>query len=124
MFPDVWRESMVTPVEKIRNTIKCKEYRPINTLRTCEKIIEQIVKNQLEEYFEKHSLPSKYQSGFRKSYSCETAINYAINRCTFIGNDRKVQVIFLDFKRAFETIDRDILLRKVSCYGIKDMELK
>ena len=57
---------MVTPIEKIRNTIKCEEYRPINTLRTSEKIIEKIVKDQLEEYFEKHSLLSKYQSGFKK----------------------------------------------------------
>ena len=43
---------MVTPVEKIRNIIKCKEFR----LRTCEKIIEKIVKDQLEEYFKKHNL--------------------------------------------------------------------
>ena len=71
---------MVTPVEKIRNTIKCGKYHPINTLRTCEKIIEKIVKDQLKEYFEKHSLLSKYESGFRKRYSCETAINYVINR--------------------------------------------
>ena len=39
---------MVTPVEKIRNTIKGEEYLPINTLRKCEKIIEKIVKDQLE----------------------------------------------------------------------------
>ena len=58
IFPENWRESMVTSVEKIKNTLKCEEYRPINTLRICE--------NQLEEYFEKHSLLSKYQSDFRK----------------------------------------------------------
>ena len=46
---------MITPVENIRNTIKCEEYRPINTLRVWEKISEQIVKNLLEEYFEKHN---------------------------------------------------------------------
>ena len=66
---------MVTTVENIRNTNKCEEYCPINTFKTCEKI----VTNQLEEYFEKHTLLSKYQSGFRKEYSCETAINYVIN---------------------------------------------
>ena len=48
IFSEDWRESMVTPVEKIRNTIKGEEYRPINTLRKCEKIIEKIVKDQLE----------------------------------------------------------------------------
>ena len=63
---------MVTHIEKIRNTIKCEKYRPINTLSTREKIIEKIVNDQFEEYFEKHSLLSKYQPGFRKRYSCET----------------------------------------------------
>ena len=115
---------MVTPVENIINTIKCEQYRPINTLRTCEKIIEKIVKDQLEEYFEKHSLLSKYQSGFRMRYSGQTPINYVINRWKFIGNDRKVRAVLLNFKRAFKTIDRDILLQKLSCYSIKDKELK
>ena len=66
IFKEDWKES---PVEKIRNTIKCEEYRPINTLKTCKTIIEKIVKNKLEEYFEKHNLLLKYQSGFRKRYS-------------------------------------------------------
>ena len=98
IFPEDWRESMITPVEKIRNIIKCEEYRPINSLRTCEKITEKIVKDQLEENSEKHNLLSKYQSGFRKRFSCETAINYVINRLEFIENDRKVLAIFRDFK--------------------------
>ena len=55
-------------------------------------------------------------------YSCETTINYVINRWKFIENNRKVLEIFLDFKRAFETIDRDILLKKLSCYSSKDKE--
>ena len=93
-------------------------------LRTCKKIIEKIVMGQLEEYFEKHDLLSKYHLGFRKRYSYETVINYVINRWKFIGNDRKVLAIFLDCKRAFETIDRDILFKKLSCYDTKDRELK
>ena len=84
---------MVTLVEKVRNTIKCEEYRPINTLRTCEKNIEKIVNNQLEEYFQKPSLLSKDQSDFSNRYSWKTAINYVINRWNFIGNDCKVLAI-------------------------------
>ena len=51
---------------------------------------------------------------------------YVLNRWKFIENYRKFLAIFFffDFKRAFETIERDILLRKLSCYGIKDKELK
>ena len=57
---------MVTPIVKIRNTIKCEQYHPINTLRTCEKIIEKIVKHQFEEYFEKYNLLLKYQSDLER----------------------------------------------------------
>ena len=58
---------MVTPIEKISKTQKCEEYPPINTLNTCEKIIEKVVKGQLEEYMEKNNLFSKHQFGFRKN---------------------------------------------------------
>ena len=51
----------------MKNTIKCEDFRPINGLKTCEKI----VKNQLEEYIEKYKIFSKYQSGFRKKHSCD-----------------------------------------------------
>lgn len=104
--------SSVTPIEKIAKTSKCEEFRPINTLKTCEKLIEKIVKQQLETYFEKNKLFSKAQSGFRKNYSCETAVNYVINRWKYVGKNKKLLAIFLDFKRAFETIDRDILIKK------------
>ena len=46
IFAENWTESVVTPIEKIRNAFKCEEYRPINTMRTCEKNIEKQVKNQ------------------------------------------------------------------------------
>lgn len=124
IFPENWKESMVTPIEKVVNTNKCEEYRPINTLKTCEKILEKVVKEQLEEYLETHNILSKYQSGFRKKFSCETAVNYVINRWKKIDKNNKIVAIFLDFKRAFETIDRNIMLQKLYMYGIQDTELK
>ena len=39
IFPDNWKESMVTPIEKIKNTNKCEEYRSINSLKTFEKVL-------------------------------------------------------------------------------------
>lgn len=123
VFPENWKTSMVTPIEKIANTNKCEEFRPINTLKICEKIIEKIVKQQLEEYLEKNTILSKYQSGFRKTFSCETAVNYVINRWKKLEKNKKIMAIFLDFKRAFETIDRELLLQKLFFYGIQNKEL-
>lgn len=123
-FPETWKISSVTPIEKIPKTNKCEEFRPINTLKTCEKIIEKVVKQQLENYFEENNIFSKYQSGFRKKFSCETTINYVINRWKNMEKNNKIMAIFLDFKRAFETIDRDILIQKLYMYGIQGNELK
>ena len=100
---------MILPIEKVKNTVKCEDYRPINTLKTYEKIIKIIVKNQL--YIEQYGLLSKVQSGFRKRFSCETAVNYVVNRWKSRQKKNVVLAIFLDFKRAFETIDKDMLFK-------------
>ena len=79
-FPDSWKMAMVTPIQKISKTKKCKEFRPINTLKTMEKILEKVMKEQLEAYIEKHKILTRYQSGFRKNFSCETTVNFVINK--------------------------------------------
>ena len=111
IFPDNWKESMVTPIENVKNTNKCEEYRPINSLKTFEKVLEIVVKQQLEN-----------QSGYRRKFSCKTAVNYVVSRWKNAKNN-KILAIFLDFKRAFETIDRGMLLQKLLKYGIEDEEL-
>lgn len=123
-FPENWKVTMITPIEKIANTKKCDEFRPINSLKTCEKIMEKVVKEQLEKYIEDNSILTRHQSGFRKNFSCETTVNYVINRWKNIEKNKKIIAIFLDFKRAFETIDRELLLDKLHNYGIQGTELK
>ena len=53
-------------LKSIKNKKKCNEYRPINTLKTCEMIMEKVVK---EQYLEPKKILSKYESGFRKKNS-------------------------------------------------------
>lgn len=124
IFPDNWKETTITPIQKVHKTKRCEEFRPINTLKTCEKILEKVVKEQLYKYMEDSSILSKYQSGFRKKHSCETAVNYVVNRWKSIEKNNKMMAIFLDFKRAFETIDRKIMLQKLETYGVKGKELE
>lgn len=123
-FPETWKVTKITPIEKILRTKHCEEFRPINSLNTFEKILEKVVKEQLEKYIEENDILSKYQSGFRKNFSCETTVNYVINRWKKLKKNKKIMAIFLDFKRAFETIDRDILIKKLFVYGIRGNELK
>ena len=61
----------------------------------------------------------QHQSGFKRNFSCETVVNYLINRCQLRGKKKIIMAIFLDSKSAFETIDREILIQKLNMCGIK-----
>lgn len=76
-------------------------------------------------YVEENNLLNDAQSGFREKHSCETALNLAIAGWKEdINNGKAVVVVFLDLKRAFETIDRGLLLKKMKEMGIDGIELK
>ena len=118
-MPDDLKCSYVTPVTKIKNSKKFDEMRPINVLWDIEKLLEEIIYEQLIDYIEENKILVKWQSGFRRQHSTEIAVQYVIEcwkRC--FEENEKVVAVFLDFKRAFETIDRKRLLKKLENYGI------
>jgi len=124
-FPAEWKNSLITPIQKIQNTIKANEFRPINVLPTFEKILETVVYKQLIKYLDDNNILVPEQSGFRESHSCETALQCVLNEWKLnCDNQQKTGVAFLDFKRAFETIDRNFLSKKLNNYGLKCNVLK
>lgn len=123
--PDEWKISKVTPIPKIKNTQNANEFRPINSMQTDEKILEFVVKEQLIKYLESNKILSVHQSAFRINHSCETTLNYVINELKeCLDKDHVAIVVFLDLKRAFETIDRERALKKLQNIGINGIELK
>lgn len=122
IFPE-WKCSTVVPVEKVSGTIEAEEFRPINCMPTYEKVIEIIVKSQLDEYLEMNNIIVGQQSGFRKNHSCETALNRVINDWkSSLEEGKFIICTFLDLKRAFETIERKILIEKLDNLGIRGKE--
>lgn len=122
IFP-AWKCSIVTPIEKVRGTINPEEFRPINSLPTYEKVIEIIVKKQLDNYINENNILMRNQSGFRKLHSCESALNLVIEQWKQeLDKNHVILCLFLDLKRAFETIDRMILIKKLEKIGIKNNE--
>ena len=123
IFPEYYKESLVTPIAKVKNSIKCENMRPVNSLPTEEKILEKIVKAQLESFLEENKLITDVQSGFRQNYSCETAINFVIEEWKEELEKGNITVaVFIDETRAFETLDRKLLVQRMEELGVRSTE--
>lgn len=125
IVPEIFKLSTVCMVPKVTRANAAEEFRPINMLITLEKLLESIVKEQLIDYIETNELLSLYQSGYRKLHSCETSLNLVISKWKEL-RDKNYSIIcvFLDLKRAFETIDRNHLLQKLKSFGLRNKSFK
>lgn len=118
-FPENWKTSTIVPIPKIKNPREPQDCRPVNLLPLYEKILEIILYEQLIDYIERKNVICENQSGFRKKFSCETALQLVLSKWRSEANKGNITIaVMLDFKRAFETIDRDILMDKLKKYGL------
>ena len=86
------------------------------------KVIEKVIRNQAKIFLNNNKILYKYQSGFRKSFwtnSCLTLLTDKINKGFEPGKD--TSLIWTDLPKAFDTIDREILLKKIGCIGVSEI---
>ena len=110
--------------KKADNT-KPENYRPISLLSPISKIFETILLKQMTKFFSKNDSFSEHQYGFRKKRSCCNAIKI-ITEYIRDKIDQKESGVscFIDFQKAFDSIDHRILLQKPADYGFRGPILK
>ena len=119
IFPTEWKLARVSPIYKKGKKDDQNNYRPISVIPVVAKIFEKLVHEQLYNYLNDNDLLANCQLGFRSLHSTLTALleateNWPLN----IDNGLINEVIFIDLKKAFDTIDHNIIIRKLSNYGV------
>ena len=120
VFPEELKIANVIPLFKCDNPELFNNYRPVSVLCSVSKVFEKIMYNRLRSFLDEHKTLFSYQFGFRKSHSTYMALMTLMdNLINFLDNGEYVIGIFLDFSKAFDTVDHGILLQKLSSYGVR-----
>ena len=125
IFPDSLKLAQTIPLFKKGDRQNISNYRPISILPFMSKIFEKCIHHRIMDFFISNSILSKEQYGFIKGRSTEDAM---IQLSNFIydslNNKQNCINIFIDFRKAFDTINHNILLRKLMKYGIRGVPLR
>ncbi|CAH2108077.1 unnamed protein product [Euphydryas editha] len=125
VFPDMWRGALVRPIPKIAQPLSFKDLRPISILPCISKIMEKIICRQLTEYIEGCNILPVLQSGFRKHHSTTTALINVMDDVLLAQDDGNVTImVLLDFSRAFDAINIELLLAKLRFYGLEEASVR
>ena len=126
IFPQKWGISRVTPIPKTTvNSNKPSDWRPISQICLPGKLLEKLIHAQLSFYLDSNNILSDNQYGFRKGLSTSMAIFEVLKTLHQNWNDKLYSgCIFIDFSRAFDSIDHQILIEKLKLYGFDSTTLK
>ena len=130
----IWRESLntgkipatcksanIVPIYKGqgKSRAEAKSYRPVALTSILIKIFEKILRKSIVEYFNKHELFNKNQHGFRSARSCLSQLLSHFDQVIRLLEEGKiVDVIYLDFAKAFDKVDIGLTLKKLHQHGI------
>jgi hypothetical protein len=125
IFPSVLKPANVIPLFKSGNTACFTNYRPVSLLPTVSKVFERLYYNRLYSFLEKYNILYNLQFGFRKGLSTNFALLTLMDKIiSAIDRGEYAVGVFLDFSKAFDTVDHKILIGKLYHYGIRGTPLE
>lgn len=123
--PDCLKIARIVPIPKGKKATTPNETRPISIQSVFTKLLDKCIYKQLNLYFERNCLFSKYQFGFRQKLTTSHAL-VALTDYVYenLDDNQICAIIALDLQKAFDSVNRDILIEKMKWYGIDNNLIK
>src|SRR6266496_2658448 len=119
VVPADWKNAGITPLFKKGKKSDPQNYRPISLTSLVCKVLESLIKDSILSHLNKFSLIRSSQHGFTKNRSCLTNLLEFMEEVTCTLDSRKpVDIIYLDFAKAFDKVPYQRLLKKLYAHGI------
>ena len=119
-LPCDWKTALVSPIHKKNSRKSPANYRPISLTSIPCKILEHLIYSSVYNHLEVNSILCDAQHGFRKKRSCETQLIVTINEiASRVNLGEQVDVLTLDFSKAFDKVPHERLFHKLQYYGIQ-----
>ncbi|KAI8504383.1 hypothetical protein Bbelb_175010 [Branchiostoma belcheri] len=120
-LPDQWREACVTPIYKKGCRTDPANYRPVSLTSIICKMLERFISDAILEHMRFNNLTCEQQHGFSKGKSTVTNLLEALDVWTeALSHGEPVDIIFLDYAKAFDTVPHERLINKVESFGIAE----
>ena len=112
-LPSIWKQGNVTAIFKSGQKNKPENYRPISLTSVHGKLLERLIRDILVKHMEENNLFSKAQHGFITGRSCSTQLLELMEELTeTLDSNGDVDIIYIDFKNAFDKVPHKRLLKK------------
>jgi endonuclease/exonuclease/phosphatase family metal-dependent hydrolase len=118
--PMSWKDAKVTPIYKKGKKKQPCNYRPVSLTSVVCKIMEKMIRKQIMGHLDRNNLLTDAQYGFRNRRSTVLQLLKVLDHWTELLDEGKcLDVLYLDFSKAFDTVPHKRLLHKLEAYGIK-----
>ena len=125
VFPYLLKTAIITPIFKNGSHNDLGNYRPISILTNFSKLLEKFFYNRLLTFIAKYNILHTNQLSFRAKKSTSHALAHVL--CSLIdkcNNNENIVLALLDLKKAFDLINHYLSIKKLACYGVRDLSLK